>query len=155
MESFRLTRMKYAGSLSGRGASLYPGRWNLVGQEVIYTATSRSLALVEILVHLPRKLIPRDFILQTIRIPSNLSILNVRMDELPPQWQQIPPGPESQRFGSSLIADHLLVMMPSAIVPEERNLLINPLLPGFPQIQLIREEPFPVDQRLYAPQELY
>ena len=70
MQVYRLTRRRYAGSLSGKGAALYPGRWNTVGQETIYTATSRALALVEILAHLPRSLIPRDFILQTIDIQA-------------------------------------------------------------------------------------
>ncbi len=155
MEVFRLTREKYAGSLSGRGAALYPGRWNLVGQEVIYTATSRSLALVEILVHLPRKLIPRDFILQTIEIPSDLPYLKVDVVDLPIHWQQIPPGTASQRYGSSLLGNHLMVMVPSAIVQEEWNLLINPQLPGNSRIQLIREEPFPLDHRLILPRKEY
>ncbi len=152
MEAFRLTRQKYAGSLSGHGAALYPGRWNLAGQETIYSATSRSLALLEILVHLPRKLIPQDFILQILDIPSNLPVHRVNVAELPDRWQQIPPGPVSQRFGASLLANHTFVLVPSSIVEGEWNLLINPQLPDFYHVQLVSEKPFPLDHRLFGPE---
>lgn len=148
MQVYRLTRQRYAGSLSGKGAALYPGRWNTVGQETIYTATSRALALVEILAHLPRSLIPRDFILQTIDIPDDQPIRKMEWSELPEHWDQKPAGKSSQAFGSALLERHLLVLAPSAIVTDEWNLLINPLQDGFHHISLLREEPFPLDTRL-------
>lgn len=148
MQVFRLTRQRYAGQLSGKGAALYPGRWNRVGQETIYTATSRALALVEILAHLPRSLIPRDFSLQTIHIPDDLPIRKMTWAELPTDWDQKPTGRATQQLGSSLLDKHLLVMAPSAIVMDEWNLLINPILEGFQRIVLVNEEPFPLDPRL-------
>lgn len=151
MQAYRLTRKKYAGSLSGKGAALYPGRWNREGQEVIYTATSRSLALVEILVHLPRSIIPQDILLQTIYIPSLLQIHKMTADQLPSGWNRVPPGPESQRIGSRLLQDHMLVLVPSAIVQDEWNLLINPHFSGFSDIVLLSQEPFPLDKRLFPP----
>lgn len=149
MEVFRLTRTRYAGSLSGIGAARFPGRWNRKGQEVIYTATSRSLALVEILVHLPRSIIPQDILLQTIHIPDELPLYTIAQEELPIGWNRVPPGPESQQFGGHLLRDHLLVMAPSSIVKEEWNLLISPALSGFSQINLVAEDPFPLDSRLF------
>lgn len=149
MQVYRLTRKKYAGSLSGKGAALYPGRWNQEGQEIIYTAMSRSLALVEILVHLPRSIIPQDIQLQTIHIPDTLSVHTITPNDLMPGWDRVPPGPESQRYGSVLLKTNLLVQVPSAIVQDEWNLLINPHLPGYSQIALLSEEPFPLDSRLF------
>lgn len=149
MQVYRLTRKRYAGSLSGKGAALYPGRWNREGQEIIYTAMSRSLALVEILVHLPRSIIPHDIQLQTIHIPETLSVHMITPDYLLPGWDRVPPGPESQRYGSILLKDNLLVQAPSAIVQDEWNLLINPHLPGFSQIVLHSEDAFPLDARLF------
>ncbi len=151
MQAYRLIRQKYAGALSGKGAALYPGRWNREGQEIIYTTMSRSLALVEILVHLPRSIIPQDIQLQTIHIPNSLSVHTITPDDLMPGWNRVPPGPESQRYGSLLLKNNLLVQAPSTIVQDEWNLLINPHLPGFSQIELLSEEPFPLDARLLRP----
>lgn len=149
MHVYRLTRKKYAGSLSGKGAALYPGRWNREGQEVIYTATNRALALVEILVHLPRSIIPKDILLQTIHVPTELATYSISPVDLLSGWNRVPPGPESQLIGSKLLLDHMIVLAPSAIIQDEWNLLINPHFSDFSQIGLLSEEPFPFDSRLF------
>ena len=63
MKVFRFSKAKYCVDLSGIGASLYPGRWNRSGRKIIYSAGSRALALVEITVHLPSGIIPKDYFL--------------------------------------------------------------------------------------------
>ncbi len=72
MEVFRLSRAKYATQLSGFGASLKGARWNSRGTEIIYTAQNRSLAMAEIAVHFSLSMLPRDYRMLTIHVPTAL-----------------------------------------------------------------------------------
>ncbi len=146
---FRLTRKKYLGSLSGAGAALFPGRWNVRGQEAIYTSETRSLALVEVLVHLSKDLVPADYFLQTILIPADLHFTIIPADTLPDHWYDSPPPHEVRVIGSTILQHHLMARVPSAIVLGEWNQVINPHFPGFERISLLNEEPFFLDPRLF------
>ncbi|MBP6184978.1 MAG: RES family NAD+ phosphorylase [Saprospiraceae bacterium] len=148
---FRLTRKKYMGQLSGVGAALYPGRWNRKGQEVIYTAESRALALVEVLVHLAKDLVPSDYYLQTIEIPDDLPIGTITSNALPPHWYDPMPANETRLIGAAILQNQCLMRVPSAIVQDEWNLLINPHQTGFERIVLLHEEPFSLDVRFFSP----
>jgi RES domain-containing protein len=69
MEVFRIARCHYIDDLSGTGGRLFGGRWNSKGWPVLYTASSRSLAAMEALAHIPPKNLPPDFCIATIHIP--------------------------------------------------------------------------------------
>jgi RES domain-containing protein len=74
MEVYRLSREKFAGTLSGKGAATKGARWNSVGVELIYTAANRSLAMAEVAVHFTLATLPDDYVMVTIFIPGSISL---------------------------------------------------------------------------------
>ena len=87
MEVFRLARYARRHDLSGYGAYLYGGRWNLPGRALLYTAGQRALALLETLVHLPVQDLPDDMHLLTLEVPDDASREVVALADLPADWQ--------------------------------------------------------------------
>ena len=79
---YRLSRKKYADTLSGYGAALFGNRWNSKGTEIIYTSESRALALTEILVHVSKSQVPKDYVMLEIEIPSKAKIIEFQMEKL-------------------------------------------------------------------------
>lgn len=138
--------------LSGQGAARYGGRWNPKGLSLLYTTESPALSLLEVLVHLNPRRIP-EYYLVTIDVPD--SIRSYGADELPPQWRASgSTGPlPSQTFLLDWLQnpDNLVVRVPSAVVPIMANYLINPRHPLFAQCQVVSNERFEIDQRLYDP----
>jgi RES domain-containing protein len=150
MKVYRLSRATYAHELSGKGAALGNNRWNSKGTEIVYTAQSKALALVEILVHLNPQLIPSDFRLLEIEIPDDLSKEQIETAHLPPNWNTSPPLAYTQKIGDQFISEsnHAILSVPSAVVSGEKNLLLNPHHPRFNEILILQNLPFPIDPRL-------
>lgn len=124
------------------GARLYGGRWNSPGRPMLYTAASPSLAVLEVLVHLDLApdLLPLDYRLLWIYVPDNAP--SVALDT--------PPG-DSVTVGDAFLAagEALCLRVPSQVVPQEINTLINPRHPAFVGVRVEREEPFRFDPRLF------
>ena len=150
MEVFRLARLKYAKSLSGKGASKSGNRWNSKGVEMIYTAESRALAMAEVLVHISLNQMPSDYKMLTINIPDNLNIKTLRNSELPKSWNSHPPSVYSQQVGDEFIMDKkfCILKVPSVVVYGDFNYLINPYHKDFNRIKIESVDDFPFDQRL-------
>jgi RES domain-containing protein len=146
---YRISNCNYAGDLSGTGARLYGGRWNSEGKSMLYTASSRALAVLEVLVHLPPLLIPDNFCLVEIEIPEN-SIYTLDPALLPANWRDIPPPVTLRQLGDDFLKkrEYLLMKVPSSIVPAEYNYLINPLHPAASAVKLTNTETFSFDERL-------
>ena len=144
IQVYRLQSGKYPAN-SGKGAALFGGRWNRPGVEAIYTASSRSLAALEILAHY--EALPKDFVVTPVRIPSGLTRYRVSRKELPSGWDSPTGCPEAQLILERHM-DHLVIAVPSAIVPDEWNYILNPAHPDFPKIQFLKPEPFRFDPRL-------
>ncbi len=140
----------YADDLSGTGARLYGGRWNSVGKPVVYLASSRALAVLEVLVHLPATLIPSNYCLVTLDAPDD--VFKIVLNTLPPNWQEFPEPGILKTMGDQFIASnkHLLCSVPSAIVKEEHNYLLNPAHPKFLKVKVVSKEPFSFDERLIS-----
>jgi RES domain-containing protein len=129
--------------LSGEGARLYGGRWNSPGRAMVYTADNPALAALEVRVHLdlPRSLLPEDYVL-----------LGIDLGDAPlEQIAELPPDPAAA--GTEWLASRrsALLQVPSAIVPECSNLLINPAHPEAGQLRVILRRPFTFDARLWSP----
>lgn len=148
---YRLQRKKYGMFLSGKGAALSGGRWNSKEIEIIYTASNRSLALVEILVNLSYSVIPKDFQMLTIKIPNSTPYDEVKSSDLPSNWQQNPCSAILRSFGDHFIQEnkYCLLKVPSAVTKGDFNFLINPNHPKFKEIRLINEGDFPFDKRFF------
>lgn len=122
-----------ADDLSGEGAKRSGGRWNEEGLPVVYATENRALACLETIVHLAAAGLPLNRYLVRVAIPDALWATAERQDaaSLPVGWDADPPGRASIRFGSDWLKSGRspVLTVPSVIVPEEFNVLINPRHP--------------------------
>lgn len=146
---YRIVKCLYADDLSGEGSRLFGGRWNSIGKRVTYLASSRSLAVLEVLVHLNPLIIPKDYCLVEIEIPDNC-FKAIAADILPADWKDVSPPASLRQFGDDLIdrGEYLALQVPSSIIPEEHNYLVNPYHPLMKKVKVLRKQPFSFDQRL-------
>ncbi len=148
---YRLANKKYANDLSGIGAELTGGRWNFKGTRVLYTADSRALCTAEIAVHTPMGLMPKDYYLVTIELPEIPKLYQINPQDLPVGWRKFPHAQETQKLGDDFILkmEALYLKVPSAVVPGDFNILINPHHVDFKQVQILEIEKFDFDERLF------
>lgn len=152
LEVWRITSERYAErAFDGEGARLYGGRWNHPGTPVVYVSHTLSLCALEYLVHLEPELAPKDLVAIRAKIPTDVRIRRVEVSELPPGWRTYP-APDSLRdlgtaWGRS--AETAILAVPSAIIPQELNYMLNPGHPDFGRIRLDPAEPFAFDPRLW------
>ena len=127
-----------ATDLSGGGAKLTGGRWNSKGVPVVYASTTIALATLETLAHLGDNIAIRNIFLVQIKIPVSLwkNREIIAATDLPPTWIAEPPGSTTIEFGNEWLkgTSATLLLVPSVIVPEEYNVLINPVHRGIRQI---------------------
>ncbi|MFO7826729.1 MAG: RES family NAD+ phosphorylase [Cyclobacterium sp.] len=150
MRVFRLSKKKYATTLSGKGASKSGNRWNSIGTEMIYTAESRALAMAEVAVHVTLATLPSDYSMIEIEIPDTLKIKEISIQDLPDNWNHHPPNRSTQKIGDEFIdSDECLLKVPSAVVQGDFNILINPYPKEFKKIKIISVVAFPFDKRIF------
>jgi RES domain-containing protein len=145
---YRLTRQVYANDLSGAGAKAFGGRWNSKGKAMLYLASNRSLAVLEVLVHLSPIIIPDNYCMITVKIPDGVEILDLSV--MPKNWRNSPDDHNLKKIGDKFLSENksLSLKVPSSIVAEEFNFLINPLHPLASKIKVVSIEPFNFDSRL-------
>ena len=146
MRVWRLTQPRFAQDLEGEGARLAGGRWNLAGVPVVYTSDSLALAALEVLVHLPgiersRQRIPR-YIAIGLDVPDDLVVDPGLLPDVPLH--------ETQVLGNAWLrsASSLGLLVPSRVIPLERNVLLNPRHPKMAEVTVAVTEPFVFDDRL-------
>lgn len=151
MEVYRLTRERFAGNLSGKGAAQKGARWNSVGVELIYTAANRSLAMAEVAVHFSLATLPGDYVMMTIYIPDSVSVLKQNEKSLPDNWNVFPHHSSTQAIGDQFVRDnnHCVLQVPSAVTKGDYNFLINPNHPEYGKIKIVETEKFPFDKRIF------
>jgi RES domain-containing protein len=151
MEAYRLSRAKFATTLSGKGAALKGARWNSIGVELIYTANNRSLAMAEVAVHFTLATLPSDYMMISIFIPDDISLLKLNVSNLPIDWNIFPHPSTTQAIGDQFIADNkfCVLQVPSAVTQGDYNLLINPNHTDFKRIKIIGTHKFPFDKRIF------
>lgn len=150
MRAWRIASRSYAhAAFTGEGAAKSPGRWNRLGVPVVYLAEHLSTGILEVLVHVDDRAHLAAFVAIEVEIPeAHVDTLG----ELPPDWRQLPePYPEStQRLGSewALSLRSLALRVPSAVVPSEFNLLLNPRHPAMSEVRVGQPQPLFLDPRL-------
>jgi RES domain-containing protein len=149
MHVWRLARAAHS-ALDGEGARRAGGRWNSPGVPVVYTSSTLSLAVLELLVHTDPDLAPDDLQVSEIDVPASLAAGVLDVATLPPDWRAVPNHPACRAVGDDWVKrrDQVLLGVPSAIVPEELNYLINPAHPEAARIQVVRVRAFAFDKRL-------
>jgi len=138
-----------ANPFSGAGAARAGSRWNSPGVRLGYASTSRPLAVLETLVHSTRGYYPADAVLIPIEIPDEL-VADVPC--LPKDWNQIPYSAGSRHVGDHWVKNgsSLAILVPSAVMPAERNILINPAHQLLGQIRIGEPETHAFDRRLFG-----
>lgn len=135
---------------SGAGGLYGDGRWHRRGRPVIYTASSVSLAQLEVLAHVSRQTAPA-ISLAVAEIPDSVSIARIEVKDLPPGWDSRPRSRKTADLGDRWLArgDTAVLCVPSVMSPES-NYLLNPQHPEFRKIALGAPEPFMMDGRLFT-----
>jgi RES domain-containing protein len=121
----------------GESARRYGGRWNHTGISVVYTSGSLSLSVLELFVHVDINTAPCELVAIQVDIPDTLTIETVKIESLPRDWRRYP-GPEALKdIGTAWAerASSAILAVPSAVIPEERNYVLNPSHRDFKRIR--------------------
>lgn len=151
MELYRITQEAYSSDLSGDGSRIFGGRWNSEGRYALYTSANRSLALLETLAHIPAKLFRnKKYILVTIFLPDKASLKFIEEKDLPNNWDALDIQHVTQKIGDNFLEEQkcLLFRVPSVLMPEEFNYIINPLHPSMKQVKVIHQREIRFNDRL-------
>jgi RES domain-containing protein len=145
---WRICREAHVG-LDGEGARLFGGRWNNEGAAVVYASSTLALAALEYLAHVDIADAPADLVAVAIDVPDDAEVWGVPADDLPADWTG-PDRPECAAIGDGWAAarDTVVLLVPSAIVPEDSNVLLNPSHPRAPGLRDVATRPFAFDPRL-------
>ena len=149
MRVWRIARRAFQ-ALDGEGARRFGGRWNSPGRAVVYASETLSLAALEYLAHIDPPLVPDDLVALHIDVPESPGAA-VEVDQFPdPDWRGYPAVEWQQELGDLWVADgtFLWLAVPSAIVPEEYNVLLNAAHPRMRDVTVVEVRDFRFDQRL-------
>jgi len=153
MEFWRLCRAKHeATAFSGVGAEKAGGRWNLKGSAMVYTSEHLSLAALELFVHVSVGNIPGDLVSIRATLPDSVPVSELTESDLPPHWRNYPAPAELQVIGTEWLAERrtAVLIVPSAINPLERNLLLHPGHPDMKRLRVEPGQPFQFDPRMFG-----
>ncbi len=128
------------------------GRWHSRGRRIVYASSTLSLAALEILVQVDKDLVPADLVSLEIALPEDLEIERIGPKALPDDWRAYPAPPVLQRFGAEWLdrGESAVLEVPSAVIPQESNYLLDPAHPGAARIRVVLIENFSFDPRLFV-----
>ncbi|HAL81790.1 MAG TPA: RES domain-containing protein [Mucilaginibacter sp.] len=144
---YRITLARYSGKLiaSGRAA-----RWNPNEVNMICTASSRSLACLENAVHRSQAGLSHLYNIMTIEVPEPIKSKMILLDDLTANWTDYDQMYITQSLGEKWVNENetAILQVPSSIISEEVNYLINPNHKDFEKIKVIKNQPFVFDKRI-------
>jgi len=149
--AWRICKAKWARSaFDGRGAAVVPGRWNNSRTSIIYTSESRSLASLEVLVHVEDTSLISAMSLVAIPIRFAETLVETPT-KFPVDWRDLPAPASTRAFGDAWIAsgNSAILRVPSVVTLGEYNFLLNPYHPDFSRLSLGKPEPFSFDGRFH------
>jgi len=144
---YRIALAEFSEKLIASGNA---ARWNSKDVKMIYTASSRSLACLENVVHRSRFGLNQLFNVMTIDCPDSVNIKTISLDNLPANWTNFDQMYTTQQIGNEWIKkqESAVVQIPSSIIEEEFNYLLNPEHPDFKNIKLVKTASFVFDERI-------
>ena len=155
MDGWRISKRRYAqppaAAFDGEGSRRRGGRWTPPGTRVAYASSSLALASLEYFVNLDPVDAPSDLVSIRVSIPDGVRCERVDIASLPESWRAVPLPQELWTVGQSWLVSALSVclLVPSAVVPEEFNLLINPAHPDFKELRFSDPSAFGFDPRMW------
>jgi len=134
---------------TGDGARVHGGRWNSKGLSVVYTADSLALASIEMIVNLPAPKLLQKYDRISAQISLNL-VLELSDVDLPEDWNSRPISPSTRAIGDRWIKEQrsAVLRVPSIVVPDEYNYLLNPNHPDFAKVKIGKPTMYYFDPRL-------
>jgi RES domain-containing protein len=129
---------------------LHGGRWNRKGIPVVYASENRSLATLEFWVHVPLSILPSNLSIACLDISDDIVVEQISIADLPKNWRDYPTPPELADLGSewAMAMRSLLLRVPSVVVLDEFNILINPKHPDMNRVVISSVESYMFDKRL-------
>jgi RES domain-containing protein len=152
VQIWRISKQKHAQTaFSGEGARRFGGRWNQPGVAMVYCANSLSLAALETFVHMEIEDAANLLVAIPALIPNGLLIETLSVTDLPSNWRNYPAPSELADLGNAWLNANTsaVLQVPSAVIPREANLLLNPNHSDFTRIEIGTPEPFAFDPRLW------
>lgn len=146
---WRITRRAHT-ALDGEGARLFGGRWNSEGVPLIYASATLSLAALEYLAHLDVEDVPADLVALEVEVADGAPAEVLDVEALPPDWTRSEGHPACVEAGDRWAREGrtLALHVPSAVIPEERNVLLNPRHPAAARLCVASARDFSFDLRL-------
>ncbi len=152
MRIFRLTKARYQdNAFAGYGGLRSAGRWHQAGLPVVYASDTPAGALLEVIAHTEAvSLLTHAYALFTIDFEPDRHLLVLEPTVWPEDWRRLAWPRSTQRIGTRWFADQdsVILQVPSAIVPQQHNYLINPQHPHFQELKIEGPVPFEIDPRL-------
>ena len=150
MHAWRIAKKQYALDRTGIGARTYGGRWNSPGVAVIYAGMTPEISAMEKLVH-AGDILPVDLVLVRLDLPEDASLYyRCSIADLPSGWDDLPGSTAAVECGNAFIntGAHLGMIVPSVVMPEASNIIINPNHATFAKVGMTIIRPFEFDSRL-------
>lgn len=150
MTVYRICNPLFSDDLSGTGSKLYGGRWNSKGIAMLYASEHISLSVLEMLVHNQFKDFTIHLSLLHIVFEDNIIVKEVKNNKLKTDWTT--DFDYTQFMGDQFIkaGTHAILKVPSAVIKEEHNFIINPLHVDFKKIKIMQTVSFSTDKRLFS-----
>jgi RES domain-containing protein len=148
--AFRICHTRYANAIyTGRGGLLTGSRFLPAGYAVLYASASRALAVLEYAVH-DETYTLRNLVIGEIEIPDDIAMLDARRAGLPEGWNRVQGSQASRAFGEQWIQDarHAIIKVPSVLIEDEDNFIMNTQHRDFTQLKLGEPRAFDIDKRL-------
>lgn len=151
MRGWRVAKSKRARDMTGKGAAIDGGRWNDVDVPAMYLGLSPAICCLETFVHLDASPTLPLVIIQ-FELPDNPDLyLTPNFEELPVGWAALPADSPSMAFGTKWLqsGSHLGLIVPSAVLPLENNVVLNPNHPAISLVKIIEVYDFTYDERMF------
>lgn len=138
-------------AMSGAGAARYGGRWNSPGTPMVYLAGSRALAQLEMRVHAQALTAPTTHVMFEVKLKVD-SLHILAEQDLPENWRSYPAPEALAKLGDRFASEglKLALQVPSVVIPEEPNFLLNPRHPAAAELEVGEPKPVVYDARLFA-----
>ena len=150
MQAWRIAKRQFALDRQGTGARAFGGRWNSPGVAAIYAGLTPEIAAMEKLVH-TGDILPADLVLVKLELPEDPSLYHrCALEDLPQGWDDLPGSTAAADMGDTFVNDgvYLGMIVPSAVIPESYNIVLNPNHLAFADVSMSIIRPFEFDSRL-------
>ncbi len=149
MQVYHLGTSRFANQLTGEGAKIHGGRWNLIGVPCLYTSESKALSILEYAANVKLEEMPLSLSITVYTLPDK-SWREYAVTDLPTNWQEIPAPNNTKEWGSKLLQEArvLALKLPSVLIPSEFNYILNPLHTDFSKVKIKEIHSFAFDTRI-------